>query len=121
MIDAIRKAGLALALTATSLAVVTPASARDRYYRHHRGGDDVAIAIGAGILGLAVGAAIASSNDRRYNDRYYHYDNGYYYPRYRSYYYRRHHDRYYYHGYPVYREYGGYDNYYRYRHDDDDD
>ena len=60
----------ALALTAA------PAQARDGYYRGH-GGDDAAIAIGAGVVGLALGAAIASGN----RDRDYYYDDDYYYPR----------------------------------------
>ena len=61
-----------------TLTVAAPAEARDRYYRHHRGGgDDAAIAIGAGVIGLALGAAIASGNR---NDRDY-YDDRYYYPR----------------------------------------
>jgi len=70
------------AISMTHLA--TPAAARDRYYHRH-GSDDAAIAIGAGLIGLAIGAAIASDHDDRYyGDRYY-YDNGYYYPRYRGY------------------------------------
>ncbi len=71
----------ATALVATAV-TATPAAARDR----HRGGDDTAaIAIGAGVVGLALGAIIASSNnDRdRYRDRYY--DRGYAYaPAYNS-------------------------------------
>ncbi|MEJ5978218.1 hypothetical protein WG901_16310 [Novosphingobium sp. PS1R-30] len=63
----------ALALGATTLA--TTAEARDRYRDR---GDDAALAIGAGIIGLAVGAAIASDRDRGY-DRYH--DGGYYGPR----------------------------------------
>jgi len=63
----------ALALGATGLA--TTAEARDRYRDR---GDDAALAIGAGIIGLAVGAAIASDRDRGY-DRYH--DGGYYGPR----------------------------------------
>ena len=66
------------------LALITlPAQARDGYYRGHRGGgDDAAIAIGAGVIGLALGAALASNS----RDRGYYYDEGYY-PR-RTYYYR---------------------------------
>jgi hypothetical protein len=45
---------------ATLTAVASPAEAQ---WRHRRGGDRTALAIGAGALGLAVGAAIAS-NDR---------------------------------------------------------
>lgn len=65
-----KKTALAAGLAATALASTTPAMARD----YHRGNDNTAaIAIGAGILGLAVGAIAASSNN--HNDRYY--DNRY--------------------------------------------
>ena len=68
-----KKAGLAVALGATALTAAAPASAQYRgYYRHH---DDAGTAVVAGIAGLAIGAAIASGNDR-YRDRYY-YDHGY--------------------------------------------
>ena len=64
---------------ATLVATASPAEAqyRHRYYRHH-GGDRTALAIGAGALGLAVGAAIAGGsryNRGYYGDRYY---GGYY-------------------------------------------
>ena len=68
-----KKITLATVLGATALtATAAPAMARP-YYRHHDGGDTAAIAIGAGILGLAVGAIAASNNNRndRYDDRYY--------------------------------------------------
>lgn len=77
MIHLFRKAALGAALVASASLAAAPAEARDRYGRH-RGGDDAAIAIAAGIAGLAIGAAI-SSNGRR--DRYYdgqYYDDGYY-------------------------------------------
>ncbi|WP_404482331.1 hypothetical protein [Novosphingobium sp. BL-52-GroH] len=65
-----KKTALAAGLAATALASTTPAMARD----YHRGNDNTAaVAIGAGILGLAVGAIAASSsnrNDRYYDDRY---------------------------------------------------
>jgi len=85
-----KKAILGTAIGAMALAT-TPADAQG-YYRHHRHhGDDAAVAIGAGILGLAVGAAIASDNRGYYNDGYYNdpYYNGYtyYYPGYTTYYY----------------------------------
>ncbi|KHK92588.1 hypothetical protein [Novosphingobium malaysiense] len=74
----IRKTVLAGTLAATALVTTavtaTPAAARD----YHRGGDDTAaVAIGAGVIGLALGAIIASSNNDhdRYRDRYY--DRGY--------------------------------------------
>lgn len=60
--------GLAAALAATGLGSIQSAEARDRWGRGG-GGDDAAIAIGAGILGLAVGAAIADRGDDRYYDR----------------------------------------------------
>ena len=106
---------LGATLAATALvATAAPAEARDRY--RHRGGDDTAIAIGAGLLGLAVGAAIASDgrrdrydDSRRYNGGYY--DDGYYQPGYRGSYYT-------YDSYPAYRgDYRRYDRYDRYRDD----
>lgn len=78
MTNLLAKAGLGVALAATSLTVAAPAEAQ-RYYRHYDRGNDAGTAIVAGIAGLAIGAAIASSaNDRYYDDRYY-YDRG---PRY---------------------------------------
>ncbi len=78
---------------ALAMAVAAPASARDGRFNDRRGGnDDAAIAIGAGVIGLALGAAIASSDRDRDRDRDYYYDDDddYYagdaYPR-RSYYY----------------------------------
>jgi len=71
-----RNATVATALAATALASATPAMARD-YYRHND--NTAAVAIGAGVVGLALGAIIASSsNDRdRYRDRDRYYDSGY--------------------------------------------
>ncbi|HUD28476.1 MAG TPA: hypothetical protein VMQ93_06355 [Novosphingobium sp.] len=61
-----KKTALAAGLAATALATTTPAMAQD----YRRGNDNTAaVAIGAGILGLAVGAIAASSNNR--DDRYY--------------------------------------------------
>jgi ABC-type transport system substrate-binding protein len=74
MTSVLKKAVLGIAVAVTA----TPADAQYyRRYRHH--GDDAALAIGAGILGLGVGAAIASSN-RGYYDPYYSggYSRGYY-------------------------------------------
>ncbi|MFS0736033.1 hypothetical protein ABC347_03185 [Sphingomonas sp. 1P06PA] len=49
---------------------------------YYRGRDRTGVAIGAGLLGLGLGAAIASSNRDRYYDRGYYgggyYDRGYY-------------------------------------------
>ena len=71
------KAGLALALSATALTVAAPADAQ-RYGGRYRGHDNTGTAIVAGVAGLAVGAALASSanRDRYYDDGYY--DQGYY-------------------------------------------
>ncbi|HEX8555686.1 MAG TPA: hypothetical protein VF695_13345 [Sphingomonas sp.] len=79
-----KKAGLGVALAVTTLSVAAPADAqRWRRYDRNRGGDVAAGAILGGIVGLGVGAAIASSNRDRF------YDDGYYYgprPRFRGYY-----------------------------------
>lgn len=89
-----RKAVLAVTLAASALTIAAPAQARDGYRHHRGGGDGAAIAIGAGIIGLAVGAAIASDrNDDRYYDRGYYYDS---YPRYRGGYYYNSYPRQYY-------------------------
>ena len=98
----VSRAGLlAAALAAGSLAFAAPASAHE--WHRGGGGDDAALAIGAGVIGLAVGAAIASDHDdHRAYDR--GYDRGYYpaYPRYRAYAYP---------AYPVYRSYPAYRRY----------
>jgi hypothetical protein len=73
----------ALALAAVTLGAAAPAQARWHggygghggyysrgYYGHYHGGGRTAAVVGAGILGLAAGAAIASS------PRYYDYDYG---------------------------------------------
>ncbi|MGK6319323.1 hypothetical protein [Sphingomonas sp. DT-204] len=90
-----KKATLGLALGATALvATAAPAEAqRWRGYRgyHHHHYDRTGPAIAAGVLGLAVGAAIASSSRDRYYDRPYYYDRGYY-PQ--PYYYERDYYRY---------------------------
>jgi len=93
-----KPAGIAAALAVGAMAfTTTSAEARDNY--RGRGDDTAAIAVGAGIIGLAVGAAIASS-DRGYGGyygggyygrpRYYYrsYPRGYYYDRYPRNYYR---------------------------------
>lgn len=127
------KLSLAAAAGACALLGATPIQARDHY---RDGGNDAAIAIGAGVLGLAVGAALADRSDRYYYDRgwyssrryvtirdrpgYYYYYEG----RPNRYYRDRYYDRYYA---PYYRShYRGWDrgrrDYYRhdrrgYRHD----
>ena len=81
MTGLIKKTVLGGALAVSTLVAVAPAEAqyyRDR--RHHRG-DATGAAILGGIIGLGVGAAIASSSNR---DRYY--DRGYYGPGPRGYY-----------------------------------
>ncbi len=85
----LKKAGLGLVLGATMLTAAAPAEAQR--YRHRDRGDGGA-AIVAGIAGLAIGAAIASS-DRRYDyDRRYYRSHGYY-PS-NGYYYRDNYRRY---------------------------
>jgi hypothetical protein len=71
----LKKAVLATTAAATALTMSAPAEARTHYrhYRHHN--DTAAIAIGAGILGLAIGAAASSGRNGYYNGGYY---DGYY-------------------------------------------
>jgi len=69
-----RKALMAATLAATAIGCTVGAAspAMAQRYGHHRGGGDAGVAIGAGILGLAVGAAIASeSHPVYYRERYY--------------------------------------------------
>ncbi|MDT8759933.1 hypothetical protein MZO42_14620 [Sphingomonas psychrotolerans] len=102
MANFVRKAVLGTVLGASVLTAVAPTADaqryrgyRDRYgygygYRHH---DDTGTAIVAGIAGLAIGAALASNNDRRYDyDRRYYRERGYY-PT-DGYYYRDYYRRY---------------------------
>jgi len=100
MIGSIKRVTLAVSLAVLGLGAVTTAEARDRYGDR---GDNAAIAIGAGIVGLAIGAAIADRGDRNYYNRSYYpqrryvrvrgYDDYYYYyPNNPNRYYR---DRYY--------------------------
>ncbi len=63
-----RNAVIALGLGATALTAAASAQARDVRYRGH---DDAGVAVAAGLAGLAVGAAIASSGDRYRDDGYY--------------------------------------------------
>lgn len=61
-----KKATLATALVASTLATASPAMARDHYRNRS---DSTGAAIAGGIIGLALGAIIASSaNDRRDRD-----------------------------------------------------
>jgi hypothetical protein len=102
MTSVVKKAVLGLAAASTLAITATPADAQYRGYRHHRHGDDAGVAIGAGIIGLGIGAAIASSNRGYYNRGYY---GGYSDPYYGSYGYNGY-------GYDGYYG-GGYDNGYR--------
>ncbi|HKX78936.1 MAG TPA: hypothetical protein VJM34_10500 [Novosphingobium sp.] len=69
MFGKLKRAGLATLIAASAIGLSAPAQARDRW---NDGDDDAAIAIGAGIVGLAIGALIADRNDDRYYDsRYY--------------------------------------------------
>lgn len=83
----LKKATLAAALGATALSAASPAMARDYYHGGHRGGDTTGAAIAGGIIGLALGAIVASSinhrNDdyRRYENRGWQWRDGYYWDR----------------------------------------
>jgi hypothetical protein len=106
MFKFIKRAGVVAALAVGTMALAPAAEARDRYY--DRRGDTTGAAVAGGIIGLALGAAIASSGRDRY------YDDGYYYGRprvyYRAYprYYRPYPRGYYYDRYPR-RDYRYYD------------
>src|SRR5436305_14097052 len=68
MTSVLKKCVMGVGVAATLVATASPADAQyRRHYRHH---DRTGVAIGAGILGLGIGAAIASSN-RGYYDPYY--------------------------------------------------
>ena len=84
MTGLIKKAALGATLAAT-LAAVPAEAQRYRDYRHHRGNDAAGAAIVGGIIGLGLGAAIASSNRDRYYDRGYQYDGYYAQPQYNYY------------------------------------
>ena len=98
------KAAASVALGAAALgAVSAPAEARRGW--HDRDRDHTATAIIAGVAGLAIGAAIASNNNDRYDDRYYDRDG----PRYRDD--RRYRQRYYDYDRPRYRDHRDYRGY----------
>jgi len=78
----IKKGILATTLAASALvSTASPVMARDYYRRHD---NTAAVAVGVGLIGLAVGAAVAANSndryrDRRYDDRRYQsYDGRYY-------------------------------------------
>lgn len=75
----LKKAVLGATLAASAVVSAAPADAQYyRGYRHHDGIGAGGAAVLGGLLGLGVGAAIASNNNRdRYYDRGYAY-NGYY-------------------------------------------
>ena len=85
MFTMVKKASLAAALAATALASATPAMAQGYPGggydggRRHGNGDGTAIAVGVGIIGLAIAAAVASSNND--NKRRHHRRHGGYYNR----------------------------------------
>ena len=109
MFKSLKIFGFAAGLAASALTLTaSPAEARD-YYRG-RGNDTAAIAVGAGIIGLAVGAAVASNSGRGYGG---YYGGGGYYGR-PGYYYRSYPRGYYYDRYPprYYRDYHGWDRRY---------
>ena len=110
----LKKAVLGTAIGAMALAT-TPAEARG-YYRHYHH-DNTGAIVGAGIIGLALGAAIASDNRGGYYDGYY--DSGYYNdPYYNGY---RYNNGYFYdrRGYRAYDR-GGWDRHYTRRDRDGD-
>ena len=65
------KAGLGTAMAATALAAAAPADAqRWRHRGYDRGGDVAAGALIGGVIGLGLGAAIASNDRGRYRGGY---------------------------------------------------
>lgn len=68
----------ALTIAGSVAAVAGPAQAEPYRYsnRHKSNNNDAGIAIAAGIVGLAIGAAVASSGSNKRNSSYY-YGNGY--------------------------------------------
>ena len=71
-----KKTVLGGALAVSILVAVAPAEAQYYRGRRDRGGDVATGAIVGGIIGLGLGAAIASSNRDRYYDRGYYYGPG---------------------------------------------
>ncbi|HET9628989.1 MAG TPA: hypothetical protein VFP14_05835 [Novosphingobium sp.] len=83
----LKQATIATVLGATALTSVSPAMAQGYYYGHQDRGDSTGAAIAGGIIGLALGAIVASSiskhndYDRRYADRGWTWRDGYYWDR----------------------------------------
>jgi hypothetical protein len=81
--NSLKKAILASALTASVVTAASPAMARD--YGYHNYGDSTGAAIAGGIIGLALGAVIASAASNHDHDRYrdhdWQYRDGYYWDR----------------------------------------
>jgi hypothetical protein len=78
-----KKATIATALAATALTAASPAMARD-YYGYHHHGDSTGAAIAGGMIGLALGAVIASAasnHNHDYRNRGWEYRDGYYWDR----------------------------------------
>lgn len=90
MVSRIKQAALASALAATALGGISPAMAQgypSDYggYRHRDRGDSTGAAILGGVVGIAIGALIASSGSKNKHKRHYRrdleYRDGYYYDR----------------------------------------
>lgn len=76
----LKKAGLGVALGATAIGLTAAPAQAQRYHRyHHHHGNSTGAALLGGLVGLGIGAAIASDNNDGYYDRGY-YDRGYYAP-----------------------------------------
>ncbi len=131
----LRKVVLASALAAMTLGSVSPAMAQgypygnggyDNSYRHRDRGDTTGAAVIGGIVGIAIGALIASGgnkNQNRYRDRGWQWRDGYYWDREGRRYDRdgrqAHDTDGYYRGRDGYRSDGGYRGDNGYRGDDD--
>lgn len=83
MTKMITKVGLGITLAATALTAAAPADAQRWRGRYNRGGDVAGAALVGGIVGLGVGAAIASNRGPYYGGGYYpgYYGPAYYGPR----------------------------------------
>ncbi len=121
MTNIITKTALGAALAATALVSATPASAHDYYGERERGGDNAGAAIVGGVIGLALGALVASSSSHHqdrdgYDRRYYNrgYNGGGYYNQGQTGYYNGYNNGYYNNGSDGYN---GYDNGYYERRD----